>query len=202
MDENKPDYSSISNYGKEDVSSIERKEEPLGNDFIKRRNALAHDKVIYNNALAIEELWSKRSEAENAWFSEGKKSINSLRQLVEQLPEGVDKERLLEELKKSEEQTAAAQSETRKFDQEIERETRSAAIKRETFESKWKLFRQILERESIASIMGALLMLFITLAIIIGMFTGIAAPDILGNAFLVILGYFFGQSVQRAQQEQ
>lgn len=167
--------------------------------FIKRRNALAPSEGASENVRIIAELLSKRTETEQNLDSRSLENIKTIRDLVEKYSPGEKQGALfIAELDKMEEEIEQARSETRKLDQEIAR----ANVKRESFESRWKLFRQMLERESIASIMGAILMLFITLAIIMGMFTGKAAPDILGNAFLVILGYFFGQSVQRAQQEQ
>jgi hypothetical protein len=203
MADSEPDYvNALGKYGKVDATPV-RKEGGGSDVFLPQRNALAgindHNKAVQ----AIAELLLKRTEAEQTLDLQNRKNIKNLRELVEKYSPGEKQgELLIAELDKMEEELKTARSETHKLDREIARETSLATLRRESFESRWKLFRQMLERESIASIMGALLMMFITLAIITGMFTGIAAPDILGNAFLVILGYFFGQSVQRAQQEQ
>lgn len=167
---------------------------------LNNRDFLLHNDEASRNILAIANLLLQRTEAEQKL--DLRENFKTLRDLVSEYEPGDQQGALLfAELDKMEEELEQARSETKKLDLDIARETSMAALKRENFESRWKLFRQMLERESIASIMGAFLMLFITLAIIVGMFTDEVAPEILGNAFLVILGYFFGQSVQRAQQD-
>jgi uncharacterized membrane protein YfcA len=54
-----------------------------------------------------------------------------------------------------------------------------------------------LERESVATILGGVLLIVITLAQIGAMLFKIAPSDTLNNTFLVVLGYFFGQSTSR-----
>jgi len=49
-----------------------------------------------------------------------------------------------------------------------------------------------------ASLIGGILLLAFGVALIVAMFTDTAVADILGNAFLLVLGYFFGQSTTRA----
>ncbi|WP_417915170.1 hypothetical protein [Candidatus Electronema sp. JM] len=60
-------------------------------------------------------------------------------------------------------------------------------------ERKSKIWLSFLQRESAASIIGGLVLLMLTLALIGGMIFG-RESQILSNGFLVILGYFFGQS--------
>ena len=61
-------------------------------------------------------------------------------------------------------------------------------------ERKSAIYRSWLERESVASIIGALLLLSLGTALIISMFTHTIAPEIVTSSFLLILGYFFGQA--------
>jgi hypothetical protein len=67
-------------------------------------------------------------------------------------------------------------------------------------ESKAAIVLAFLERESVASVVGAILLLGLGITLIVGMFTHVAAPDVITNAFLLILGYFFGQSTTRIRQ--
>ena len=73
---------------------------------------------------------------------------------------------------------------------------------REAFKEKWEIWRSFLEKESVSTIIGAFLLIIITLAQIIASFTHITTSQILDNGFLVILGYFFGQTVAKAQAHQ
>ncbi len=57
-----------------------------------------------------------------------------------------------------------------------------------------------LYRENIASIVGAILLLIFAATLVVAMFVGTTATDVVTNAFLLILGYFFGQSVARERQ--
>ncbi|GHO55290.1 hypothetical protein [Ktedonobacter robiniae] len=69
----------------------------------------------------------------------------------------------------------------------------------EVRELEWKLWRSFIERESVSTIIGALLLLIIVAALIIAMFNHVTSPEIINNAFLVILGYFFGQTVGKVE---
>ena len=60
-------------------------------------------------------------------------------------------------------------------------------------ERKSKIWLNFLQRESAASIIGGIVLLMLTVALISGMIFG-KESQILSNGFLVILGYFFGQS--------
>jgi hypothetical protein len=73
---------------------------------------------------------------------------------------------------------------------EVELSERRSAIRR-----KW------IERESIASIVGALLLLALATALIVAMFIGKAATEVVTSAFLLILGYFFGTSTARRAED-
>ncbi|MBF5001832.1 hypothetical protein IRT45_32405 [Nocardia sp. BSTN01] len=64
----------------------------------------------------------------------------------------------------------------------------------ELSERKWKMRTSLLEREPAAVLIGAVLLAAMALALIVGMFIHTPPPDLLGNAFLLILGFFFGQT--------
>jgi hypothetical protein len=75
---------------------------------------------------------------------------------------------------------------------------RKERLKLETWERRTQIFQRFLERESVATIVGGMLLVLVTLFMIVVTIWNMKALDILSNAFLVILGYFFGQSVGRA----
>jgi hypothetical protein len=56
-------------------------------------------------------------------------------------------------------------------------------------------------RESVASLVGGLLLLALATTMIVAMFSDTAVSQIVSNAFLVILGYFFGQAVRERVEE-
>ncbi|QSB13937.1 hypothetical protein JQS43_20685 [Natronosporangium hydrolyticum] len=80
-----------------------------------------------------------------------------------------------------------------------EAQDRAALLKVEIQERKYALYRSLIERESVATIVGALILIAVTVALLIAMFVDVAASNIVENAFLVILGYFFGQSISRSR---
>jgi len=87
-----------------------------------------------------------------------------------------------------------AQSEAKKQELEEKRER----LKLETWERRTQIWQRFLERESVATIVGGILLVVVTFFLIIATIWDMRALDILSNAFLVILGYFFGQSVGRS----
>ncbi|WP_029923943.1 hypothetical protein [Nocardia otitidiscaviarum] len=76
-----------------------------------------------------------------------------------------------------------------------QQDVESQEIRRvELSERKWKMRKSILEREPAAVLIGGLLLVVITGALLVGMFTRIEAPEIVSSGFLLILGFFFGQT--------
>ncbi|GIJ10959.1 hypothetical protein ACFFMR_17105 [Micromonospora andamanensis] len=68
---------------------------------------------------------------------------------------------------------------------QVELQARKTAIRQSWF-----------ARESVASLVGGLLLMVLATTMIVAMFAGTTVSDIISNAFLVILGYFFGQAVR------
>jgi len=69
--------------------------------------------------------------------------------------------------------------------------------KLEVFEKKSKIWMTILAKESIASVIGAFLLIVIAISLIVSMFLGTETTEIVESAFLLILGYFFGHAVSK-----
>lgn len=91
----------------------------------------------------------------------------------------------------------SAQQQESQIDQELVRLNARAAV----YERKARVVRSFLARESIASIAGGLLLLALAGTLIVAMFVGTKPTEVVANAFLIILGYFFGQSVARERDE-
>ncbi len=105
--------------------------------------------------------------------------IENIQNITEQLPDTEIKNKINSELSSLKEETEAKiKLEQHRID---------------GLERKSKIWLSFLQRESAASIIGGLVLLMLTLALIGGMIFG-RESQILSNVFLVILGYFFGQS--------
>src|SRR5262249_54586175 len=87
-------------------------------------------------------------------------------------------------------QGALAEESVRSGQAALDAAMRSLAVKERT----WLMRKSLLEREPVAVVVGSVLLVLVTLALVVGMFAKVAAPEILANAFLLILGFFFGQS--------
>ena len=94
----------------------------------------------------------------------------------------------IEKLDQEKMQVEVAQAEA------LERQQR---LKIEISERRSAIYKSFLERESVASMVGAISLLALGLTLIIAMFTHVTTSDVVANAFLLILGYFFGQATAR-----
>jgi hypothetical protein len=82
-------------------------------------------------------------------------------------------------------------------DQQRERYMR---LEVELKERRSAIYRSWIERESIASIVGAILLLGLGIAIVVAMFVGTTVTEVVTGSFLVILGYFFGQTTNKRSE--
>lgn len=101
----------------------------------------------------------------------------------------------------------SSQEKARKVDQaaadaRFQEEMELARVSAEIFERRSRVWRSFLERESVATIVGGFLLIGLTITMIVASFTRITISEILSNAFLVILGYFFGQAVGKADRRE
>ena len=105
------------------------------------------------------------------------------------------RESLLESIESSK-QEAVVQAQSLQLQAELTDQARERSMRLavELKERRSAIYRSWLERESVASIIGALLLLSLGTALIISMFTHTIAPEIVTSSFLLILGYFFGQA--------
>jgi uncharacterized protein Smg (DUF494 family) len=102
---------------------------------------------------------------------------------------------LLESIEISKEEAVVqAQFLQAQADQTDQERERLLLFKFKMMERKSALRRSWFERESIAGVVGALLLVSLGTAVIISMFTHTPASQIVTSSFLIVLGYFFGQA--------
>jgi len=88
-------------------------------------------------------------------------------------------------------------------EQIAKRDEALAKLRAEIFERRLKAWTNFFAKESVATYIGAFLLIVVMLVQIIAMFTGDKyKSEIINNAFLLLLGYFFGQGGARAAVEQ
>ncbi|MEV6769916.1 hypothetical protein AB0N05_14945 [Nocardia sp. NPDC051030] len=61
-------------------------------------------------------------------------------------------------------------------------------------ERRWDMRKKVLDREPAAVLIGGLLLLLLSVALVIAMFCHTPVPEVLTSMVLLILGYFFGQT--------
>ncbi|WP_116203338.1 hypothetical protein [Amycolatopsis circi] len=63
------------------------------------------------------------------------------------------------------------------------------------------MWQNFLAKESVATYVGAAILLVICLFVGAATFAGVEINQVLSSAFLLVLGYFFGQSTGKKQVE-
>lgn len=66
-----------------------------------------------------------------------------------------------------------------------------------TAEAKWQRTKELIQIDRVAVIVGAALLLGFATVLVVAMFKHVEVPEILSSAFLLILGFFFGQNTAR-----
>ncbi|MGW6732787.1 hypothetical protein [Streptomyces sp. NPDC055013] len=162
--------------------------------------------LLERKRLILERIKELRSE----------EKLDGLQDLVDRLAAGPEKDALKEQLAALEAEAAAARERERAAAQvdsaaqamvvegwHQEREAKEEAedelkkiheaqlLKEEIAARKWN--RRV-SREPIATLVGAVLLIALTTVFVVSMFLKIVPSTLLSNSFLIILGYFFGQS--------
>lgn len=129
--------------------------------------------------------------------------INSLEDLINNVSDTTLRKKIDKELKELEKQTDAIEEQERELSKEekdFENSKKQLEISKtrlELLEKKSQIWLTILAKESVASIIGATLLIIISICLLIAMFFGIETTKIIESAFLLILGYFFGHAVSK-----
>jgi Fe2+ transport system protein B len=130
--------------------------------------------------------------------------IETIQDLINHVEDEEIKKNLEKQVQDLKNESQGLREQTREVELEQNQErtktqTELARLNVELFERKTKVWFSLLERESASTIIGGILLIIIVLvqagSIFIRMRTPV--PDIFNNAFLIILGYFFGQSTNK-----
>jgi hypothetical protein len=133
----------------------------------------------------------------------GERRITSLHDLVTTVPDPELRAKIESELsliaeqsrRLAEQESAVAQSQA---EQITKRDEAVATLRAELFERRLRAWTGFFARESMATYVGAFLLIVLTFVQVAAMFLGATyKSEIISNAFLLLLGYFFGQSVAR-----
>jgi hypothetical protein len=114
--------------------------------------------------------------------------------------------RLIDDRLAAEKETSAQlDEESKALERTAELRAAQMRLEVELKERRSKIYKSLLERETVAGLIGPVLLLLLALSLVVAMFTHTRITDTVANSFLLILGYFFGQSTsreaQRAQNE-
>jgi Skp family chaperone for outer membrane proteins len=128
----------------------------------------------------------------------GKNKTGVEEEVQNQISERIDElESKLRDLQRQDSEAEVAQREAEKRHEEHELQIKVENARVERLERRTKVWLSMIERESVATIVGALLLLIIVFLQAVILIFGVEMPEMLNNAFLVILGYFFGQATLR-----
>jgi hypothetical protein len=145
---------------------------------------------------------------------EGEKKIGCIHELIDQVPDEELKSNLqigFEELNNSSSslQNELTDTENKRMEERINFQERMFKLYAECnkidmdrTERKAKVTQSYLEKESVATLIGGVLLIIIIFSLIYGMIFNIPSTDILNNALLLIMGYFFGQSASKSKNSQ
>lgn len=165
--------------------------------FINDRDFVLLDKVSGFNGFRFDIKYklinSKNYIQERINQLEQQDKVESIKGLVDEMPENNLKFNLLKEIQDLEEkktQLLDIKIQEKNISEEIEISRHRADM----FEKKTDIFLKFLDRESIASMIGSILLLLMGVCLLIMMFLQREPIKIVESAFLLILGYFFGHS--------
>jgi hypothetical protein len=131
-------------------------------------------------------------------------SLKAVMQTVSELPDDETRTLLMQKVEEIEKK-AAEKTEIVRESVEVEQARQKMQIQLEAEERRAKTrlryLERLLERESVATMLGSILLAIISLALIVGMFVGKIETKIIENGFLVLLGYFFGQTTGRSLKQ-
>jgi hypothetical protein len=154
--------------------------------------------LLATKELIVDRIRSSQSaeEIRDIVSQAEKGSFTDLEQRLEKL---ID---INEDLVKTSLETEKARKEAEAASERVSEEIARRREEREAFKEKWAIRQSLLARESVSTIIGGLLLILITLAQIVAAFLHVTTSQILDNAFLVLLGYFFGQTIAKVSGSQ
>lgn len=195
----------------DDIDSLKEKLNKIDSflndeNFIKKKTHIFtsryHFRVLSTNSNSITITYSishilqaaKDYMQEKLNQLEQSTTFESIKQLIEELPENEIKNNLIteiEELEAKKEDLLNIKFEERARISDL---MQLGQHKADIFAKRSDVFLKFLDRESIASMIGSVLLLLMGICLIIMMFLQKEPIKIVESAFLLILGYFFGHS--------
>ncbi|WP_406637950.1 hypothetical protein [Amycolatopsis sp. WGS_07] len=128
--------------------------------------------------------------------------IGKLRNAVSGVDDAGTKEEFHRLLGEFESKTGEIDGELKETSRKIaEVEAAAMASEIDKYERKAKVWQNFLAKESVATYVGAAILLIMCLAVVAAMFAAVEINQVLSSAFLLVLGYFFGQSTGKKQLE-
>lgn len=129
-----------------------------------------------------------------------------LKQVIQTIPDERKREKFEEQMRELGVESASLSKEIIEAELAMEKEQaaqkeRAIRLDMEVSSNQARIVRSFLEKESVASVVGSILLFLITLTLVVAMFLNIQTTDVISNAFLIILGYFFGQTVSKATNQ-
>ncbi|MFF3227220.1 hypothetical protein ACFYV7_30795 [Nocardia suismassiliense] len=183
------------------LNEAEEKERSLANLVAKLREksgtppfVTPHEaKVVFGNPLLHEivtDLLVQRQIALGELIARlsAQEQMAEIKDAVEARVEDPDVRQELSNLIESQQRELAAK--IRDKDDQLAADVRRLVLQ----ERRWQMRKSLLEREPAAVLIGGVLLMVIAVAVLIGMFTHTPIPEIVSSAFLLILGFFFGQT--------
>jgi hypothetical protein len=129
------------------------------------------------------------------------RKIYNLRRLVERMPDISIKSSMEKNLDDLQIKNSFLKKEYQKLEKLrlniYSEQQKFSSIFKELTERRDKKSKYFQSRESITTLMMGILLILITSLIAISSFVNIQVPDILNGTFLIILGFFFGQTIGR-----
>lgn len=163
-----------------------------GKDFILNEQIPSYKGFVFDIKYKLYNAKSFIKERINQLEQNDK--VESIRGLIDEMPENSLKIDLLKEIKDLEIKKEELLSIKFQDKQDIIEEIEISKHRADMFEKKTDIFLKFLDRESIASMIGSVLLLLMGICLLVMMFLQREPIKIVESAFLLILGYFFGHS--------
>ncbi|MFI9649049.1 hypothetical protein ACIHAA_22450 [Streptomyces sp. NPDC052040] len=164
-------------------------------DFARSELPPEVSRLVRSHIHRRKELISSR-----LWEITNSRQINSLRETIDLIPDSINREKIRAELDALEQSTKSFANENREnISEQYEWEKNAALLKQHISERKWTIRTQLLARESVATLIGSLLLVGLATVITVAMFLKVQVTEILTNSFLIVLGYFFGQNSDKGR---
>jgi hypothetical protein len=135
------------------------------------------------------------------------KSLQNFDSLIETLDDAPLKTKLKEGVENFKNESGELAKEERKLDEKEkqltseDREIERSQRKLDLLDKKSKIWTKILSKEAMTPSIGGFLLILLSLTLVVAMFVNVEITETIETSFLLILGYFFGQSLSSDKPE-